>query len=140
MRTRSACCRPCWLSNDGRSVIKTTLAIKLTHDPEDATIERQGGKLLCERQASLFSPACETRVSRAAAARQMYVPHERVVFCVAKKGVALEAGSGTCFPGFIHRRFLLEAVKQYDLACVLDEWAQSRVSERAHEYHKADAG
>lgn len=129
------------MSNDGRSVIKTTLAIKLTHDPEDATIERQGGKLLCERQASLFSPACETRVSRAAAARQMYVPQERVVFGVAKKGVALEAGIGTCFlvPP-IHRRCLFEAVKQYDLACVLDEWAQSRVSERAHEYHKADAG
>jgi hypothetical protein len=129
------------LSNDGRSVIKTTLAIKLTHDPEDATIERQGGKLLCERQASLFSPACETRVSRAAAARQMYVPQERVVFVVAKKGVALEAGIGTCFLGPpILRRCLIEAVKQYDLACVLDEWAQSRVSERAHEYHKADAG
>ena len=128
------------MSNDGRSVIKTTLAIKLTHDPEDATIERQGGKLLCERQASLFSPACETRVSRAAATRLMHVPHERVLFVVAKKGVALEVGIGTCFRVLIHRRCLIEAVKQYDLACVLDEWAQSRVSERAHEHHKADAG
>ena len=73
----------------------------------------------------------------------MYVPQERVGFGVAKKGVALEAGIGTCFLGppiRILRRCLIEAVKQYDLACVLDEWAQSRVSERAHEYHKADAG